>query len=173
MTRARDVADIDGILTTTGDTYYASAAATPARLGVGTTGQVLTVAGGVPSWATPVVTAGTIATAANGFGYMGIPQNATTTGAYGIVAADAGTHIYSTATRTITIPANGSIALPIGTAITFIAGTGATVTIAITTDTMWLAGAGTTGSRTLAAFGMATAVKIASTTWIISGNGLT
>lgn len=53
MTRARDVANIDGVLTTTGDTYYASAAATPARLGIGSTGQVLTVAGGVPSWATP------------------------------------------------------------------------------------------------------------------------
>jgi len=53
MTRARDVANIDGILTTTGDTFYASAAATPARLGVGSTGQVLTVASGVPSWATP------------------------------------------------------------------------------------------------------------------------
>lgn len=53
MTRARDVANIDGVLTTTGDTYYASAAATPARLGVGSTGQVLTVAGGVPTWATP------------------------------------------------------------------------------------------------------------------------
>jgi hypothetical protein len=52
MTRARDVANIDGILTTTGDTYYASAAATPNRLGIGTTGQVMTVAGGVPSWAT-------------------------------------------------------------------------------------------------------------------------
>jgi hypothetical protein len=52
MTRARDVANIDGVLTTTGDTYYASAAATPARLGIGSTGQVLTVAGGVPSWAT-------------------------------------------------------------------------------------------------------------------------
>jgi hypothetical protein len=52
MTRARDVANIDGILTTTGDTYYASAAATPARLGIGSTGQVMTVAGGVPSWAT-------------------------------------------------------------------------------------------------------------------------
>ena len=38
-------------LTTTGDLYYASAANTPARLGVGTTGQVLTVAGGVPTWA--------------------------------------------------------------------------------------------------------------------------
>jgi hypothetical protein len=53
MTRARDVANIDGLLTTTGDTYYASAAGTPARLGVGTTSQVLTVAAGVPSWATP------------------------------------------------------------------------------------------------------------------------
>jgi len=53
MTRARDVANIDGVLTTTGDTYYASAASTPARLGIGSTGQVMTVAGGVPSWATP------------------------------------------------------------------------------------------------------------------------
>lgn len=40
-------------LTTTGDIYYASSASTPARLGIGSTGQVLTVAGGVPSWATP------------------------------------------------------------------------------------------------------------------------
>jgi hypothetical protein len=53
MTRARDVANIDGVLTTTGDTYYASAAATPARLGIGSTGNVLTVSGGVPSWAAP------------------------------------------------------------------------------------------------------------------------
>jgi hypothetical protein len=51
MTRARDVANIDGILTTTGDTFYASAAATPARLGIGSTGQIMTVAGGVPTWA--------------------------------------------------------------------------------------------------------------------------
>jgi len=63
--------------------------------------------------------------------------------------------------------------MPVGTTLVFIAGTGATVTIAITTDTMYLAGIGSTGSRTLAALGMATAVKIASTTWIISGNGLT
>jgi len=116
---------------------------------------------------------GTTSTAATGAGYMGIPQNATTTGAATIAATDAGKHIYSTATRTITIPANSSVALPVGTAITFVAGSGATVTIAITTDTMYLAGPGTTGSRTLAAFGMATALKIASTTWIISGNGLT
>jgi hypothetical protein len=38
-------------LTTTGDIYYASGANTPARLGIGSTGNVLTVASGIPSWA--------------------------------------------------------------------------------------------------------------------------
>ena len=37
-------------LTTTGDLVYASSANTPARLGIGSTGQVLTVSGGVPAW---------------------------------------------------------------------------------------------------------------------------
>ena len=40
--------------TTLGDVEYRSSTAnTNTRLGIGTTGQVLTVAGGVPSWATP------------------------------------------------------------------------------------------------------------------------
>jgi hypothetical protein len=116
---------------------------------------------------------GTTSTATAGAGYMGLPQNATTTGSYTIVAADAGKHIYASATRTVTINSNANLALPIGTTLTFIAGTGATMTIAITSDTMYLAGPGTTGSRTLAPFGMATAVKITSTSWMISGNGLT
>jgi hypothetical protein len=38
---------------------------------------------------------------------------------------------------------------------------------------MRLAGAGTTGSRTLAANGVATAVKVTTTEWLISGTGLT
>lgn len=41
-------------LTTTGDTIYCSATGTPgtpARLGIGTTNQVLTVSGGIPAWA--------------------------------------------------------------------------------------------------------------------------
>lgn len=42
----------DTLLTTTGDTIYASAANTPARLGIGSSGQVLTVSGGLPTWAT-------------------------------------------------------------------------------------------------------------------------
>jgi hypothetical protein len=115
------------------------------------------------------------ATSATTAGYMGMPQNAKTA-SYTLVAADAGKHIYfsgSTGSQTITIPANGSVAYQIGTTITFINLATVSVSIGITTDTMYLAGAGTTGTRTLAANGMATAVKVTSTTWIISGNGLT
>lgn len=77
------------------------------------------------------------------------------------------------ATLTITIPANASIALPIGTMLTFINSGGGVMTIAITTDTMTLANSATTGSRSLASNGLATAIKMTATTWLISGNGLT
>ena len=43
------------LTSTTGDMIYASAANTPARLGIGSSAQVLTVASGIPSWATPAV----------------------------------------------------------------------------------------------------------------------
>jgi hypothetical protein len=114
---------------------------------------------------------------ANEVGFRNIPQNSRSA-AYTLVAADSGKHILhpsaDTTARTFTIPANGSVAYPVGTAITFINQNGAgVVTIAITTDTMRLAGAGTTGSRTLAANGVATAIKVTSTEWIISGTGLT
>ena len=48
-----DTTGMTNPMTTTGDTIYSSSGSTPARLGIGTTGQVLTVAGGVPTWATP------------------------------------------------------------------------------------------------------------------------
>lgn len=48
-----DSAGMTNPMTTTGDTIYSSSGSTPARLGIGTTGQVLTVASGLPSWATP------------------------------------------------------------------------------------------------------------------------
>lgn len=110
-------------------------------------------------------------------GYLNIPQNSQSA-AYTLVLSDSGKHIYhpssDTTARTWTIPANSSVAYPIGTAITFVNDTsGGTITIAITTDTLVLAGTGTTGSRTLAANGVATAIKVTSTRWIISGTGLT
>lgn len=74
--------------------------------------------------------------------------------------------------RTYTIDSNANVAYAIGTVLTFVNQIN-TVTIAITTDTLVLAGAGTTGSRTLAANGVATALKIETTKWMISGTGLT
>ena len=47
-----DTTGMTNPMTTTGDTIYSSSGSTPARLGIGSTGQVLTVAGGVPTWAT-------------------------------------------------------------------------------------------------------------------------
>jgi hypothetical protein len=106
---------------------------------------------------------------------ISLPQNSQSA-AYTLVLSDSGKSIVHPISdnnaRTFTIPANGSVAYPVGTAVTFINMIN-TLTIAITTDTMYLAGAGTTGSRTLAAYGVATAIKVTSTSWIISGNGLT
>ena len=48
-----DTTGMTNPMTTTGDTIYTSSGSTPARLGIGSTGQVLTVAAGIPSWATP------------------------------------------------------------------------------------------------------------------------
>jgi hypothetical protein len=116
----------------------------------------------------------TTASTARSAGYLGIPASAVST-TNTLTIADAGEHIYvTTNSQTITIPANASVSYPIGTTLTFIAGPSATtVTIAITSDTLRLAGGTSTGSRTLAANGMATAVKVAATTWYINGTGLT
>lgn len=108
-------------------------------------------------------------------GFRGVPQNAQS-GNYTLVAADAGKHIYHASGAgsgdTYTIPANGSVAYPVGTTITFANLDSNAVSIAITTDTLYLAGTGTTGTRSLAQYGVATALKTTSTTWVISGTGL-
>lgn len=96
--------------------------------------------------------------------------------AYTTVLGDAGKHILHPTTdnnaRTFTIDSNANVAYVIGTAITFVNMMN-TVTIAITSDTMTLAGGVLTGSRTLAVNGIATALKLTSTTWLISGSGIT
>jgi hypothetical protein len=48
-----DSAGMTNPMTTTGDTIYSSSGSTPARLGIGSTGNVLTVSGGVPVWSAP------------------------------------------------------------------------------------------------------------------------
>jgi hypothetical protein len=167
--------------TTVGSNVFTAADAAAARTAIGAG----TGTGDVTLTGTQTLTNKTISGADNtlsvdgtvAVGFRTIPQNSQSA-AYTLVLADSGKHILhpsaDTTARTFTIPGNGSVAYPVGTAITFVNQNGAgVVTIAITTDTMRLAGAGTTGSRTLAANGVATAIKIISTEWIISGTGLT
>lgn len=97
--------------------------------------------------------------------------------AYTTVLADGGKHFLhptaDTTARTFTIDSNANVPYPIGTALTFVNQLGAgTLTIAITSDNLRMAGPGTLGSRTLAPAGIATALKIGTVDWIISGVGL-
>lgn len=112
----------------------------------------------------------------NAVGYLNVPINSQST-SYTLVLADAGKSIFHPSTdansRTFTIPANGSVPYPLGTAISFLNMSTNALTIAINTDTMYLSSAGTTGNRTLAQYGSATAIKMTSTTWMIAGSGLT
>jgi len=150
--------------------------------GAGNTGVSISSAG-VPTLTTPVLgtpTSGTLSACTvdgtDAVGFRNIPQNSRSAD-YTLVLTDSGKHIFHPVgdnnARTFTIPANSSVAYPIGTALTFINMAVANVTIAITTDTLVLSSAGTTGSRTLATNGSATCIKITSTSWLISGSGLT
>jgi hypothetical protein len=121
--------------------------------------------------------AGTVTTngaSASEVGWQGTPPN-TQNGNYTLVLGDRGGLIrkQSGAGNTITIPANASVAFPDGTVITIDNDSGNAVSIAITTDVMELAGAGTTGTRTLSDNGSCTIQKIASTKWRVAGIGVT
>jgi hypothetical protein len=140
----------------------------------------------VPTLTTPVLgtpTSGTLSNCTvdgtNTVGFRVIPQNAQA-GSYTLVLADSGKHIYHASgdgAATYTIPAASSVAFPLGTAVTFINLSATSISIAITTDTMYLSSAGTTGTRTLAQYGSATAVKVSGVSssgiWVISGSALT
>jgi hypothetical protein len=143
-----------------GSLPYQTGSGATTTLAIGATNQQLRVVGGIPSWV-----------------YDFIPQNIQSA-AYTLVLSDQGGEIFhpsaDTTARVWTIPANASVAFPVGTCVTFTNQNAAgTLTIAITTDTLRLAGPGTTGSRTLTANGIATAKKVTATEWLITGTNLT
>ena len=106
-------------------------------------------------------------------GYREAPQVSKTDN-YTLVLADRGKSILMNGTsKTLTIPANGTVAFPVGTVVIIVNVNSSALSIAITTDTLTLANSTTTGTRTLAQNGLATCVKIGSTSWLISGAGLT
>jgi hypothetical protein len=107
-------------------------------------------------------------------GYLNTPLDAKTANYTAVDGDQAKTILLSSGSGvTFTIPANASVAYENGTVLTFINMSSSSLSIAITSDTMYLAGTGSTGTRTLAQYGIATAIKMTSTTWLISGNGLT
>ena len=129
-------------------------------------------AGGKPSSASAPTAANDLTNKSYVDALNGIPLTDKSTG-YTMVLTDAGKGINATVGGiTVTIPANSSVAFPIGTCITFVNAASTAVSIAITTDTMVLAGTTTTGTRSLAQNGVATALKTAATNWNISGPGL-
>jgi hypothetical protein len=118
-----------------------------------------------------VIAAGGSITSANvvdAVGYKGIPQNSQTS-QYTLALTDIGKHI-SITTGGVVVPANGSVAFPIGATIVLFNNSASTQSVSITTDTLRQAGTTNTGTRTLAAYGVATLIKVASTVWVISGN---
>jgi hypothetical protein len=113
---------------------------------------------------------------AGGDGNYSIPSQVplnTQNAAYTFVLTDAGKTIFhdEVTARVYTIPANSSVAYPIGTTITVINNTGGgTLTLSITTDTL-RRGDGTagTGNRTITADSAVTIIKTKSTEWMITG----
>lgn len=115
-------------------------------------------------------------TSAKEIGYKGVPVTNKASN-YTLALTDAYTCIYHASADgsgdTYTIPANSSVAFPVGSFVMFANLSSNSVSIAITTDTLTLEGTTSTGSRTLGQNGRATAFKITTTQWLISGTALT
>lgn len=107
-------------------------------------------------------------------GYRDIPQ-VSFTGNTTIATTDAGRHYYSTLStgNVLTIANNASQGFQIGAAITIVnQGSGAITVAQGSGVTLYLAGNVTAGNRTVATFGMATIMKVATDTWFINGTGV-
>lgn len=101
-------------------------------------------------------------------GFKDLPQNARTS-AYTLALDDRGKHI-SITTGGVAIPPNSSVAFPVGSTIVVYNDSASTQQITITTDTLRLGGSTSVGARTVAAYGVATLLKVGPTTWVVNGN---
>jgi len=197
-------------MTTAGDLIDGGSSGTPQRLGIGTSGQILTVVSGAPAWAAagtgfanPMTTAGDLidggtagaaqrlgigsagqvltvvsgapAWAAAGAGGNAAPNvNAQTGTTYTLVIGDAPqascyqgiVTMNNASANTLTIPANGSVAFPVGTIISVIQLGAGQTTIAITTDTLNNPSSVTARAR----YSTLVLQKVATTTWVLGGD---
>lgn len=106
-------------------------------------------------------------------GYLDMPDIQSIVN-YQFVIGDRGKFLYlSGGGLIVTIPSNATVPFPVGTLLATFNGTGGNITTVITTDTMLLAGTAGFGPRTLAANGIQFYLKVAATTWITWGEGVT
>jgi hypothetical protein len=175
------------LLVSGGASAYPSYSSTPTIVGTNFTGTASALSiGGNAATATAFATSPAQcsgAALANGITASGVAnclggQIAISTSTL-LTSTAAMAQVYDSATgaTTITIPANSSVAYPVATCIQFYNDpAGGVITIAINTDTMTLSppvGGSPTGSRSLAAGGVATACKYKTTFWFVTGTGLT
>lgn len=118
----------------------------------------------------PVTLAGELA------GFRGVPM-ATIAANYTYALGDAGRGVCKSTTGaiTVTIPANATVAFPVGSILT-VANNASSGNISIAAAagvTIRLAGTTTAGTRTVVQWGYATALKIAADVWLVSGPGVT
>lgn len=136
----------------------------------GATGPTTYPAAGIPvstgaAWGTSF---GSPSLSGATLGYLLVPQNAQVSG-YTLVANDAGKHI-SITTGGVTVPAG---IFSVGSAVTIFNNSGSSQTITQgASATMYFAGTGSTGNRTLGGYGLATVLCVASNTFVIAGAGL-
>jgi len=144
-------------MTTAGDIIDGGSSGTPQRLAIGSTGQSLIVVAGAPAWTstTPPVN----------------PQTGTT---YTLILADAPAAsanqgivtMNNASANTLTIPANASVAFPVGTVVSVIQLGAGQTTIAITTDTLNNPSSVTARAR----YSTLVLQKVATTVWVLAGD---
>ena len=119
-----------------------------------------------------------LANCANGvataIGYRDIPQITFSANATANINA-AGCHYYSTTAGNLalTLPDNSSVAFPTGATLTVVVNAAGNVIVGQGTGvSLYMAGSSTTGNRVVGAYGLASVMKVAANTWVISGTGV-
>jgi hypothetical protein len=148
-------------MTTAGDIIIGGTAGAEQRLGIGTTNYVLTVVAGVPAWAAASGGSGPTVNAQTGTTYtLALTDAPASSANQGIVTMNNGS------ANTLTIPANGTVAFPVGTVVQVVQLGAGQTTIAITTDTLLNASSVTARAQN----STLVLTKIATTTWVLSGD---
>jgi len=102
-------------------------------------------------------------------GYRDLPLTASRSGGYTIALTDRGQCVPVTSGG-VTIPANASVAFPVGSVVAIYNDSATAQNITITTDTLRLNGTTSTGTRSVPAYGIATLLKVKTTEWLAAGS---